>query len=411
MKLIITSFFVFAISTFSFAQKKVVIMGSSTAFGSGASSYANSWAGKTEAYYNQNMSDGLDTIFYNIAAPAYDTYQEMPTGFVPPVGRPLPDDAFNVTKALSYAPDIVIINLPSNDINYGYAKSEMMFNLRLMSATIFATGTTKCFVATPQPRNDLSQDFRDSLLTLVDSINNSFGLFAINFWDCLVTTDGLSMLKDVFRAIPSPLHVNDLGHNELFLKVIDKDIFGTVSPVSLQLRDFRAQSKNNTVLLNWHTEQQGPNCIFDLQRSADMRNFTTLFTRSETQARQSANYTGVDETPLPGKSYYRLKMNEAGRISYSPIINITTEGKALNISKLSVDNGGSKLTMEINIQKSQFVSIVISGSNGATLMKQKEFITQPGNIVGIPIGALAAGQYFMRVFTADGTSSSIAFRK
>lgn len=252
MKLKFTHLFLilFCIANGSFAQMKAVIMGSSTAYGVGASTYANSWAGRIESCLNQNTTDGLDTIFYNIAWPAYDTYQEMPTGFIPPAGRPFPDEDYNVTKALSFQPDVVIISLPSNDINYGYSKSEMINNLRVMSATIFAQGI-RCYISTSQPRNDLDQSHRDSLLAMVDSINNSFGPYAVDFWSPLVTTDGLNMLRDEYRAVPNPIHLNDAGHEVLFGKIRDAYIFGLAGPVALQLTGFQAQVQNNSILIKW----------------------------------------------------------------------------------------------------------------------------------------------------------------
>ena len=414
MKLKFSSFLVFLlffIVSASSGQMKVVIMGSSTAYGTGASVYDSSWAGRTTALLNRNITDGMDTVFYNIAAPGYDTYQEMPSDFIPPAGRPLPDDGFNVTKALSYNPDIVIISLPSNDINYGYAKSEMIGNLRVMFSTIFAAGT-RCYITTPQPRNDLDQGKRDSLLSLVDSVNMSFGPYALDFWDGLVTTDGLNMLKDEYRAIPSLLHLNDDGHNLLFQRVRDSYIFGLTGPVALRLTAFNAQVQNRTVLISWHTEQQDANTDFELQRSADGRNFETIFTQNITEPRQSYNYSDVDQTPLTGKSFYRLKITEgASRITYSATVAVTIGSKALDISKLYMNNGGSTLNVEISLQKSQVVFAEIITSTGAVMLKQKQFINQPGDRLTIPAGELAAGQYFMRVLTESGISEVKAFRK
>ena len=397
--LLVNAFIAFA----SFAQMKVVIMGSSTAFGVGASTYANSWAGKTEAFLNRNTTDGLDTVFYNISSPGYDTYQEMPTGFVPPANRPVPDVDYNVTKALSYDPDVVIINLPSNDISYGYSKTEMIRNLRTMSSAIFASGIRRCYITTPQPRNDFDQGYRDSLLSLVDSVNNSFGPYAINFWDGLVTTDGLNMLKDEYRAIPSSIHLNDDGHNLLFEKIRDSYIFGLTGPVALQLTSFQAQLQNNAVLIKWHTEQQAANTVFELQKSADGRIFETLFTQTIVEARQSSDYSTSDQTAFSGKTFYRLKITETGRQYYSTTINITGPGKLLNIYKLYTDNSGSNLIVDINIQKSQLVDISIISSTGLIFSRQKEFITQPGNSIRIPIGRLTAGQYFVRVSSKDAS--------
>lgn len=386
-------------------------MGSSTAYGVGASTYSNSWAGKLETFYNQNATDGLDTIFYNIAFPAYDTYQEMPDGFVPPPGRPLPDMDYNVTKALSFNPDVVIISLPSNDINYGYSKHEMISNLRLMSSTIFNQGTARCYISTPQPRNDLDQSHRDSLVSLIDSVNFSFGPFAINFWNGLATTDGLNMLKDEYRSPTSPVHLNDAGHDLLFQRVRNFHIFGLSGPVALQLTSFNAQPRNNTVSINWHTEQQVPNTNFELQRSPDAQSFESIFSQTIAEGRQSSDYATIDRTPLAGKSFYRLRINESGRQSFSNTISVNSPGKTLVIPKLFINNGGSGLTAEINIQKGQLVQIIIVNSIGAIMAKQKEFIAQPVSTITIPVGKLAAGQYYLRIVAEDGNEATSAFTK
>ncbi len=398
------------IADLSFAQMKAVIMGSSTANGVGASSYANSWAGRTTDFLNSNNTDGADTIIYNIAQPGYDTYQEMPDNFVPPPGRPLPDGDYNVTKALSYNPDVIIISLPSNDISYGYAKSEMINNLRLMSSTIFGAGV-RCYITTPQPRNDFDQSYRDSLRAMVDSVNASFGPYAVDFWNCLVTTDGLNMLKPELQATGSSIHVNDDGHNLLFGRIMDSYIFGTAGPVALQLTAFNAQLQNNKVIIKWHTEQQAANTSFELQKSADGSSFETFYTQTITEARPSYNYTATDQTPFSGKNFYRLKISEAGRLFYSGIVSVTSEGHSLNISKLYLSNGGSSLNAAIDIQKTQFIYINIVSNTGAVLLQQKKLIAQPLQNISIPVGTLATGQYYLQIITDDGNRITKAFVK
>ena len=412
MKLKFSSFLILFIVvgiSASFAQMKVVIMGSSTAYGTGASVYDSSWAGRITAFLNRNTTDGADTVFNNIAFPAYDTYQEMPTGFIPPVGRPTPDEDYNVTKALSYTPNVVIINLPSNDINYGYAKAEMMSNLRVMYDSVVANGAV-CFVATPQPRNDISQDYRDSLRTLVDSVNITFGPQALDFWDGLVTTDGLNMLKEEYAATGSELHLNDAGHELLFERVRDAYIFGIAGPVALHLTSLAAQPQGDLVLISWHTEQQGPNTSFEVQRSNDGQNFETAFTQTITEARPSFNYTGTDQTPFAGKSFYRIKIAQAGRISYSPIVTVNSPVRSLNIANLYL-NTALGLTAVIGTQKSQVANYIIINTTGAVLISQKIFINSPGTTLNFPVSKLPAGQYYFRIFTEDGTDAVKAFTK
>jgi lysophospholipase L1-like esterase len=381
------------------AQMKVVIMGSSTAYGTGASVYDSSWVGRTTAFLNQNTTDGLDTLVYNIAAPAYTTYQEMPNDFTPPPGRPLPDEFYNITKALSYDPDIVIINLPSNDLSYGYAKSETMSNFRLMYSAVCASGA-RCYITTPQPRNDFDDAQRDSLFSLVDSVTNAFGAYAVNFWDCLVTTDGQHMLKDELRATGSSIHVNNMGHQLLFGIIRDGYIFSFGGPLPILLTNFQAELRNNAVLVKWHVDQQEANTNFEVQRSADGRNFETAFSRFVPESRQSANYTGTDIHPLPGKSFYRIKVATPARQFYSGIVSVLNKEVGLDITKLYVATS-SNLMAEINVQKSQSVSFTIINVAGAVLLQQKEYVQFPSSMVSLRIGNLAGGQYYLRAETPD----------
>src|SRR5215203_1745173 len=210
------------------AQKKVVILGSSTAAGTGASSYDSSWAGKLQLSFRKNITAGdPDTIVINLAVGGYVTYYAMPTGYVPPAGRPAPDGEHNVTKALSFSPDIVFINFPTNDIGSGYSKNEFLNNLRFLSQQISSVGV-KAYVATTQPRSQFDFSMRQALRECVDSVNNSFGANAINFWDDLATNDGQFNLRPEVNS-GDGVHANNLGHRLLFERVREKNIFGSTT--------------------------------------------------------------------------------------------------------------------------------------------------------------------------------------
>ena len=99
---------------FAGAQKTIVVLGSSTAFGTGASPSDSSWVNRLQAAYRQNTGDGIDTNIVNLAVPGTNTYKAMPTGYIPPPLRDQPDPNMNITKALTYNPHIIIVNFPSN---------------------------------------------------------------------------------------------------------------------------------------------------------------------------------------------------------------------------------------------------------------------------------------------------------
>jgi hypothetical protein len=77
---------------------RVVILGSSTSLGTGASPIDSSWANKFRLFLlQQNASNS----FTNLSLGGFTTYSVNPTGYVPPAGKPAPDPARNITAALA----------------------------------------------------------------------------------------------------------------------------------------------------------------------------------------------------------------------------------------------------------------------------------------------------------------------
>ncbi len=390
----------------SFAQQKIAILGSSTAFGDGASAYELSWVGRLESYYNQNTSDGLDTTFYNLAQGGYNSYLEMPTDYTPPAGRPGPDVEHNVTKALSYSPDIVIINLPSNDIAEGYSKNEYMDNLRLMNSTIIASGA-KAYITTPQPRNDFTVEDRQLLLDLVDSVHMNFGLRSIDFWDTIVSKDGQNLIRDDVMA--SQFHVNDLGHLYLFQQVVERISAPEGGPLPVRLTDFQARLKDNSVVIKWHTELQDPNTTFELQKSKDGYTYQPFYTLYVKEGKQAADYATTDVQPLQGKSFYRLKISTAARQSYSNSVSILRTNPNLGIT--GIYKNATNVVAEIIVPNAQMVSINIISATGAIVFQQKQYVSNLSTKISLPVSNLASGQYYLSVRDEHGSKVVKAFNK
>jgi lysophospholipase L1-like esterase len=372
-------------------------MGSSTAAGFGASSYQLSWAGRLEGRFNKDASDGVDTIFYNIAIGGYNIYQELPSSFLPPTGRPAPDPLHNVTQALSFNPDVVIINLPSNDIGAGFSITETMDNFRWMYNNITASGA-KCYITTTQPRNDYSVAQRQALFDTKDSINHQFGLFAINFWDDLVTADGLNMLRDDRRDPTSAIHPNDIGHDALFRRLSDKNIFGLIV-LPITISSVIAVIKNNVANINWHAEQVQPNTLFETERSTNGKDFASIFSLKVTQAVQSADYAAADQKVLPGNNYYRIKVTDPTTQFYSDTISVFNPSGSLNILKLYRSNSSNGLIADISTEKNENIWITIYNITGSVVLQKKQYISMPSERVILPVANLAAGEYFFKICT------------
>jgi len=381
----------------SWSQTRVVVLGSSTAAGTGASVYDSSWVERLQAEFRKNTVAGNpDTIVTNLAVGGTTTYYVMPTGYIPPAGRPAPDQEHNVTKALSFAPELILINFPTNDIGAGYTQKEYMDNLRYLFHYINNAGT-RVYIATTQPRSQYDFNKRLSLFQLVDSVKNNFGMYGIDFWSDLATTDGqYNLLPQVNSG--DGVHVNNLGHRLLFQRVKAKNIFASNAQLPLSLSNFRAEMQNNSVVLQWHAEQQGSNSFFEIQRCPVNKEFITI-AKKEVNGSSPTDYSWTDINPLPGKSLYRLKIVEANKISYSKAIEIVFSIQNALIQNLSLN--ASALQAQIGSGRDKIFSIRIINLSGAIVYEQTTFISTPGLSISIPIANLSNGQYFLQVSAID----------
>jgi lysophospholipase L1-like esterase len=193
----------------------VVVLGSSTASGAGATPITMAWVPRYRTYLQQ-ISASNQVI--NRAVGGYSTYNVMPTGTVPPANRPVPDPTHNITYAISLKPNAIIVSLPTNDVALGYSMAEITANFKTIAATARAA-RIPLWVTTPQPRN-LSVNQRAKLAQLRDFINQTFGANALDFMSGLGTPDGnlLPMYTD------DRTHPNNLGHALLFRRVVAASI-------------------------------------------------------------------------------------------------------------------------------------------------------------------------------------------
>lgn len=91
----------------------------------------------------------------------------------------------------------------------------------------------------------------------------------------------------------------------------------------IELTAFNAKCNGDKVIINWTTASERNNNYFEIERSADGINFVFISRVVSQDSNSSAplNYSTVDNNPLNGKSYYRLKqVDNNGKYSYSSLV-------------------------------------------------------------------------------------------
>jgi lysophospholipase L1-like esterase len=224
----------------------IVVLGSSTAAGTGVSKPDSSWVNRWRAWLNVDSRFEL----INLAKPGYTTYHVLPTGTViPPQLSVSIDTSRNITRALSFRPKVVLVNMPSNDASYSVPVADQLHNFQqIMETAIY--GGANAWITTTQPRK-----FNDSLKvvlqeTVRDSIHCIYSNKVIDFWKGFANGNGT--IKPIYDS-GDATHMNDLGHALLFKRILASGIVKKQQFPSVELA-----LKLDTLQQEWVLEFQLP---------------------------------------------------------------------------------------------------------------------------------------------------------
>lgn len=393
VRLLLFSCLAFASPTF--AQKKVVVLGSSTAAGSGASSYANAWVSKYTAYL-QSVNPANTLV--NLAVGGYNTYLIIPTG-TPHGGRPDQDPARNVTAAVAtYHADVVIVNMPTNDVANSYDVSETLLNYRRIKAYCDSAHVT-LYIATSQPRNFTDAGKLGQLMQIRDSTVAQYGSYAIDFWNTLANADGT--IQPAYNS-GDGVHLNDAGHDLLFQRVKAKPVLGaTALPVFF--RSLSVAMLNSGVKLDWQlsggtAEEQ------EVQRAVDGFSFVPIG-RVPSSTKESFSF--VDPQPLAGVNYYRIKAGKNAPV-YSAIVRFSNGDSktGLLVSPNPVADGQLRLQVERTAATSG--QLLLLDASGREILRQYLPVQKGTTAINLQVPLFTQkGIYFIRFTTEQGDVSRV----
>lgn len=383
-------------SLFCSAQKKVVVLGSSTAAGSGASSYANSWVGKYAAYIT-----GFGHSLTNLAVGGYNTYNILSTG-TPHPGRPGQDPVRNVTAAVTnHDADVVIVNMPSNDVANSYDVSETLLNYRRIRAYCDSAGVAVYFTTT-QPRNFTDAGKLGQLMQIRDSTFVQHGAFAIDFWNSIANADGT--INSAYNT--DGVHVNDAAHEIFFQRVKAKQIAGLITVLPISIKNFRALPTSLGVQLSWELHVTGASqSRQEVQRSEDG---VLFYSSGNLLSSVAETYTFIDAKPITGVCYYRLKLLHGSSVKYSDVLQVLPGSGKSGVTVSPNPIVGRTLRMQVLLEDDREGLLIVSNASGAEVFRQRLAEKKGVTVHSLQLPAnLPAGIYYIRT-TAVTTRSQLS---
>jgi hypothetical protein len=130
-----------------------------------------------------------------------------------------------------------------------------------------------------------------------------------------------------------------------------------VTSLPVRLVSFTGQQLDGQVQLKWQSSSEENTSHFDVEKSADGKNFSPVLTKkAQGNSAELVSYNALDNSPLSGTSYYRLKMVDLdGTFEYSKMVAVSAESELLvraypNPSKGNsvhlIAGNGSKLVLK-----------------------------------------------------------------
>lgn len=155
----------------------------------------------------------------------------------------------------------------------------------------------------------------------------------------------------------------------------------------VKLISFNVKAENSVNHLQWQTTSEIQNAGFEVERSADGKNFKKIgFVKGNGDSEKTNDYSFTDETPHV-LSYYRLKqMDLDGRFEYSRIVKVKRKQESLTV----YPNPTAQWLSVKNIQMEELVTV--KNSLGATVLNQTVSPDEP-----IDISKFADGMYTITI--------------
>ncbi len=180
--------------------------------------------------------------------------------------------------------------------------------------------------------------------------------------------------------------------------------------LALTLNQFSASLQNRNVQLSWSTEKEVNASRFEIERSVDGKQFSSI---KSVQAKNASVNNYVEMDAVAGLNspqvYYRLKMlDKDGTARFSNVIVVTLKNEIITGLSLSPSVVQADYTIaQFEVGKAGMATIQIISANGQVVQQLKRSVNIGRNSLNIDqLGKLSSGAYAVQVIMDNTVLSS-----
>jgi hypothetical protein len=208
------------------------------------------------------------------------------------------------------------------------------------------------------------------------------------------------------RYRPADNKILAATHGNGFFLITLSDPFA----LDIKLQSFNAVKQGDEAIINWRVGYTSTAKSFEVLKSVDGRNFSTLKSLNATS--NTADYNTTDNNLGVGATYYKLKMTDQnGSISYSNVAVVYNKHNGFEITSMipTLVNSTANINIATNVKKQ--ASLIVIDAQGKTIYNQSVFLQSGNNNYNLNLSNLAKGTYYIYAVAKDGKSNVTDFVK
>jgi hypothetical protein len=183
-----------------------------------------------------------------------------------------------------------------------------------------------------------------------------------------------------------------------------------VSALPVELLSFDGSCNDNVITLNWRTASEHNSQYFEIQKSRDGENWSSLATvGSAGNSTQELSYETKDHKAIDGNNYYKLIQYDIdGQFKEYGPINVVCNGNSKGY--FSIFPNPSSGDFQVILNNKQLIgtgSLIVKDSKGSVVYSKEVKITQGINLFNVSDIPLTSGIYYVSIITDNNSTETL----
>ena len=187
--------------------------------------------------------------------------------------------------------------------------------------------------------------------------------------------------------------------------------FTNTDSVPVRISSITTEKTANGNKINWKVSCSLPFANFEVQRSLDGNNYTTInsFRADELRCRQPFDFT---DQPQSEKSFYRIKVGDIdGRIYSSKVVAFYGQTQGFDLNSITPSVVSQNTVINITSSSVDKVQLTIISLTGISALKKEIILLKGNNEINVELGNLPKGNFHIAIVNSKGVVKSSSILK